>query len=57
MQIDVIGLATDVKLTQTDLLPTDQAQPLIFSIGYALAQMWMSWGVTPDYILGHSLGE
>ena len=57
MQIDVIGLATDVKLTQTDLLPTDQAQPLIFSIGYALAQMWMSWGVTPDYILGHILGE
>ena len=57
MQVDVIGLATDENLSQTSLLPTDQAQPLIFSVGYALAQMWMSWGVIPGYLLGHSLGE
>ncbi len=29
----------------------------IFAIEYALAQMWMSWGIKPTVVLGHSLGE
>ncbi|PWK15685.1 condensation domain-containing protein [Tumebacillus permanentifrigoris] len=29
----------------------------MFVIEYALARLWMSWGVTPDYVIGHSLGE
>ncbi len=33
------------------------AQPAIFSIEYALAQLWMSWGIQPKGMIGHSIGE
>lgn len=32
-------------------------QPALFSIEYALAQLWMSWGVKPSAMIGHSIGE
>jgi len=32
-------------------------QPVLFSLEYALAQLWLSWGIQPDYVLGHSIGE
>lgn len=32
-------------------------QPAIFTIEYALAKLWMSWGIQPTAFLGHSLGE
>ena len=36
---------------------TEFAQPAIFVLEYALAQLWMSWGVRPFAMIGHSLGE
>lgn len=32
-------------------------QPAIFVVEYALAKLWMSWGIQPAAFLGHSLGE
>ena len=33
------------------------AQPALFVIEYALAKLWMSWGVVPESMMGYSIGE
>jgi amino acid adenylation domain-containing protein len=40
------------RLRQTAL-----TQPALFVIEYALARLWMSWGMRPQAMLGHSIGE
>ena len=39
------------------LRKTAVALPCLFATEYALAQLWMSWGVRPAAMIGHSLGE
>jgi len=40
------------KLNQTYL-----TQPALFAIEYALAQLWISWGIRPVAMIGYSIGE
>jgi acyl transferase domain-containing protein/acyl-CoA synthetase (AMP-forming)/AMP-acid ligase II/pimeloyl-ACP methyl ester carboxylesterase len=50
--LEVIFLAGEIELDSTQY-----TQPAIFALEYALAQMWLSWGIKPDAVMGHSVGE
>jgi phthiocerol/phenolphthiocerol synthesis type-I polyketide synthase E len=40
------------RLKQTAL-----TQPALFAVEYAIAKQWMSWGIVPESMIGHSVGE
>ncbi|MBE2222869.1 MAG: acyltransferase domain-containing protein, partial [Anaerolineae bacterium] len=43
---------------QADLInETAYTQPALFALEYALAQVWLAWGIKPTAVLGHSVGE
>ena len=52
-----LGRLLDPALAAKTLDRTDNAQVALFAVQYATAQQWLGWGVTPDLLLGHSLGE
>lgn len=48
---------SDVSNATQQLTQTAITQPALFVIEYALAKLWMSWGVQPTSMIGHSIGE
>ena len=53
--LDVL-LSTDREAAET-LRHTSFAQPAIFAVEMGLARLWQSWGIEPDVVLGHSVGQ
>ncbi|GJL53390.1 MAG: hypothetical protein NPIRA02_05220 [Nitrospirales bacterium] len=49
---DQKGLNEEANISQTLI-----AQPGIFITSYALAKLWMHWGIHPEVMIGHSIGE
>jgi acyl transferase domain-containing protein len=47
----------DIETATLSLRQTIFTQSALFTIEYALAQLWQSWGVKPYAMIGHSIGE
>lgn len=61
LKIDILRLLypknRDPEEAARDLAQTAAAQPVIFSVSYALARTLLDWGIKPAALIGHSLGE
>jgi malonyl CoA-acyl carrier protein transacylase len=55
--LEVIYPENPQELNNFFLDQTAYTQPALFAIEYALAQLWQSWGIKPDVVMGHSVGE
>jgi amino acid adenylation domain-containing protein len=49
--------AGDEEKTADQLKQTIYTQASLFTMHYSLAKLWMHWGITPDAMMGHSIGE
>ncbi|MGB0521890.1 MAG: amino acid adenylation domain-containing protein [Flammeovirgaceae bacterium] len=54
--IDIKAILFD-QVERVNINDTYLAQPALFSIGYSLAKLWVHWGISPNFVAGHSLGE
>lgn len=50
-------LGADRKSELNDINLTQHAHPLLFIFEYSLAKLLISFGILPDYMIGHGLGE
>lgn len=50
-------VAGDEAIAREALNRPSIALPALFTVQYALARLWMSWGIEPAAMLGHSMGE
>ena len=47
----------DEEKAAEQLKQTIYTQASLFTMHYSLAKLWMHWGITPDAMMGHSIGE
>jgi amino acid adenylation domain-containing protein len=55
--LDIVYPANIDQEAEEKLKNTAYSQPALFSIGYALGKLYMSWGIFPAAFVGHSIGE
>jgi acyl transferase domain-containing protein/acyl carrier protein/2-polyprenyl-3-methyl-5-hydroxy-6-metoxy-1,4-benzoquinol methylase len=46
-----------IETASQNINQTAITQPALFVVEYALARLWMAWGIHPEAIIGHSIGE
>lgn len=53
----LVELVYGENATDQMIEKTAYAQPLIFAVEFALLKMWEDYGIKPDLVMGHSIGE
>ncbi len=48
---------TQMQAAESRIHQTAVTQPALFTVSYALAKLWMAWGLAPQAMVGHSVGE
>lgn len=56
-RFSLLELLYSQDASEEKLADTRHAQPAIYSIQVALVRLWAFWGVRPEAVLGHSIGE
>ncbi len=57
LNIDLLDLLFESSSAEQTIHQTVYTQPVLFAFEYSIAQLWLSWGIQPSAVLGHSLGE
>jgi acyl transferase domain-containing protein len=47
----------DRLMSEQPMRAVDEIQPLLWAIEVSLAAVWRDWGIEPDLVIGHSMGE
>ena len=55
--LDIIYPDNNQGINSSVIDQTAYTQPVLFAMEYALVQLWESWGIKPDVVMGHSVGE
>ena len=51
------SLAAIIFSDKADIHATNWTQPALFAVEYAMAKTWLAYGLKPEFVLGHSVGE
>ncbi|MCV3213932.1 acyltransferase domain-containing protein [Plectonema radiosum NIES-515] len=57
MEIPLLSLLYPQTEETSPINETVYTQTALFALEYALYQLWISWGIKPDVVMGHSVGE
>ncbi len=57
LNVDLIKIIHSNDTVDSRINETTYTQPSLFALEYAIAQLWISWGIKPNFVMGHSVGE
>jgi len=55
--LEILYSKNEQKSSSSRINQTAYTQPTLFALEYALTKLWGSWGIQPDIVMGHSVGE
>ncbi len=57
LKFSIKDILWNEEIDKNQINQTQFTQPALFVVEYALAKLWMSFGVQPNVLIGHSIGE